>query len=64
MCIRDSVKDSGIGIPAERVATIFRRFGKVNDFVQGTGLGPVSYTHLGMVINKSKIEIRRIPIIK
>lgn len=33
------VKDSGIGIPAERAATIFRRFGKVNDFVQGTGLG-------------------------
>ena len=56
------VKDSGIGIPAERVATIFQRFGKINDFVQGTGLGltlcrmlvekmggriwPVSYTHL------------------
>lgn len=33
------VKDSGIGIPAERAATIFRRFGKVNDFIQGTGLG-------------------------
>lgn len=33
------VKDSGIGIPAERVSTIFRRFGKINDFVQGTGLG-------------------------
>ena len=33
------VKDSGIGIPAERVATIFPRFGKINDFVQGTGLG-------------------------
>lgn len=33
------VKDSGIGIAAERVATIFRRFGKVNDFIQGTGLG-------------------------
>ena len=33
------VKDSGIGIPAERVATIFQRFGKINDFVQGTGLG-------------------------
>lgn len=32
------VKDSGIGIPAERVATIFQRFGKINDFVQGTGL--------------------------
>ena len=33
------VKDSGIGIPAERVATIFQRFGKIKDFVQGTGLG-------------------------
>lgn len=33
------VIDSGIGIPAERAATIFRRFGKVNNFVQGTGLG-------------------------
>ena len=33
------VKDSGIGIPAERVATIFQRFGKINDFVQGSGLG-------------------------
>ena len=33
------VKDSGIGIPAERVATIFQRFGKINDFVQGTGFG-------------------------
>ena len=33
------VKDSGNGIPAERVATIFQRFGKINDFVQGTGLG-------------------------
>lgn len=33
------VKDTGIGIPAARAATIFRRFGKVNNFVQGTGLG-------------------------
>ena len=33
------VKESGIGIPAKRVATIFQRFGKINDFVQGTGLG-------------------------
>lgn len=33
------VKDSGIDIPAERVATIFQRFGKINDFVQGIGLG-------------------------
>lgn len=33
------VKDTGIGIPAERIATIFQRFGKIDDFVQGTGLG-------------------------
>lgn len=40
------VKDSGIGIPAERVATIFQRFGKINDFVQGTGLGLTLYRML------------------
>lgn len=33
------VKDTGIGISAERVPTIFQRFGKVNHFIQGTGLG-------------------------
>lgn len=33
------VRDSGSGIPANRVATIFERFGKLNDFAQGTGLG-------------------------
>jgi len=33
------VKDTGIGIPASRVATIFERFGKINNFAQGTGLG-------------------------
>ncbi|MEG1866850.1 MAG: PAS domain-containing sensor histidine kinase, partial [Bacteroides sp.] len=33
------VQDTGIGIPAAKVATIFERFGKVNEFVQGTGLG-------------------------
>jgi len=33
------VSDTGKGIPAERVATIFQRFGKIDDFVQGTGLG-------------------------
>ena len=43
------VKDSGIGIPAERVATIFQRFGKINDFVQGTGLG---LTLCRMVVEK------------
>ena len=33
------ISDTGKGIPAERVATIFQRFGKIDDFVQGTGLG-------------------------
>lgn len=33
------VKDSGIGIPVQKAATIFERFGKINNFVQGTGLG-------------------------
>lgn len=33
------VKDTGIGIPAEKASKIFERFGKVDSFVQGTGLG-------------------------
>lgn len=33
------VKDTGIGIPASKAATIFERFGKVDDFTQGSGLG-------------------------
>lgn len=33
------VKDTGIGISSNKIATIFQRFGKVNNFVQGTGLG-------------------------
>lgn len=33
------VKDSGIGIPKDRVDTVFSRFIKLNTFVQGTGLG-------------------------
>lgn len=33
------VEDTGIGIPASEHHRIFRRFEKVNDFVQGSGLG-------------------------
>lgn len=33
------VKDSGIGIPANRLSAIFQRFKKINDFAQGAGLG-------------------------
>lgn len=33
------VKDTGIGISADKMNTIFQRFGQVDNFVQGTGLG-------------------------
>ena len=34
-----SVTDTGTGIPADQAHNIFERFTKLNDFVQGTGLG-------------------------
>lgn len=34
-----SVTDTGCGIPLEKQKLIFERFEKLNDFVQGTGLG-------------------------
>ncbi len=37
--IKFSVSDTGIGIPEDRVASIFDRFEKVADKSQGTGLG-------------------------
>lgn len=42
------VKDTGIGIPADKLTAIFDRFTKLNDFAQGTGLG--------LSITKSIIE--------
>ena len=33
------VKDTGIGIPADKADDIFKRFVKLNQYVQGTGLG-------------------------
>lgn len=33
------VKDSGIGIPKDKVEQVFDRFVKLNDFAQGSGLG-------------------------
>ena len=38
------VRDTGIGIPADKINQIFDRFIKLNTFVHGTGY--VSYTHL------------------
>ena len=37
------VRDTGIGIPADKINQIFDRFIKLNTFVHGTGLGlPIS----------------------
>ena len=38
-CITFSVTDTGTGIPADKAEEIFERFTKLNEFVQGTGLG-------------------------
>lgn len=32
-------KDTGVGIPAEKIGQVFDRFVKLNNFAQGTGLG-------------------------
>ena len=37
--IKFYVRDTGIGIPKEKIDSIFERFVKLNTFVQGTGLG-------------------------
>ena len=33
------VKDTGIGIPADKIDKVFERFIKLNSFIKGTGLG-------------------------
>ena len=33
------VRDTGVGIPADKVDSVFERFVKLNSFVHGTGLG-------------------------
>lgn len=38
-CVQFYVQDTGIGIPPNRISTIFERFSKLNNFAQGTGLG-------------------------
>ncbi|WP_455625769.1 ATP-binding protein [Parabacteroides sp.] len=39
MFVRVSVMDTGIGIPEERLESVFERFVKLDDFYQGVGLG-------------------------
>ena len=38
--IKFYVRDTGVGIPKEKIDSIFERFVKLNTFVQGTGLFP------------------------
>lgn len=37
--LRFYVRDTGMGIPKNKIKTVFDRFGKLNSFVHGTGLG-------------------------
>lgn len=44
------VKDTGIGIPPEHTKNIFNRFVKINNYVEGTGLGlPICKTIVGIM---------------
>lgn len=53
------VEDSGLGIPEEKIPTIFQRFVKLNDLSDGTGLGlticsTIVQKHHGTIQVKSK----------
>ena len=37
--IKFYVRDTGVGIPQDKISDVFERFVKLNTFVQGTGLG-------------------------
>ena len=37
--IKFYVRDTGVGIPANKINSVFERFVKLNNFAQGTGLG-------------------------
>ncbi len=51
------VKDSGCGIPADKIANIFDRFVKLNSFAQGTGLGlPISSNIVRILGGKMGVE--------
>ena len=38
-CITFAVKDTGEGVPADKAEAIFQRFTKLNNYVQGSGIG-------------------------
>jgi len=54
-----TVEDTGLGIPEEKIPTIFQRFVKLNDLSDGTGLGlticsTIVQKHNGTIQVKSK----------
>ena len=52
-----SVRDTGRGIPTDKLRSIFERFTKLNDFVQGTGLGLAICQTIATKLN-GKIEVQ------
>lgn len=55
--VRISVEDTGCGIPQEQLETVFDRFTKINDFVQGTGLGlTICHTIAGKLGGKIEVS--------
>ncbi|MBQ8673707.1 MAG: response regulator [Bacteroides sp.] len=58
--VRISVADTGCGIPKEKIASIFNRFEKLNDFVQGAGLG-LSICKTIVELLQGKIEVESEP---
>lgn len=58
--IKFYVRDTGIGIPKEKINSIFERFVKLDTFVQGTGLGlsicKSIVTQMGGVIGVESVE--------
>ena len=52
------VEDTGIGIPKDQQASVFRRFAKLNNFIQGTGSRPIDLFYYHRQIqrkNRSRI---------
>ena len=55
--LKFSVKDTGKGIPEDKLQAVFERFEKIDSFVQGTGLGlSICKSLVGLLGGKIKVE--------